>query len=231
MACARYSIVFFSIVGFQQSFFFFFVVHPEVAALNFASARNPGGGFLGGALAQEESIAAASSLYSCQTEPEIYKNFYRFHETHLTPLYSNRLIFSPGVPVLRSSASELLPKPYLLTILTCAAVNAGYAKQKHLDPEQVSQEMEVRIRHVLAACALTHQSTLVLGAFGCGVFQNDARFVAECFVGLLSTEFKDVFQHITFAIPGGEKSPNFRAFRAQLSSSALTFRDSTLTQS
>merc|ERR1712029_910488 len=37
--------------------------HPGV--LNFASARNPGGGFTTGAEAQEESLARSSGIYPC----------------------------------------------------------------------------------------------------------------------------------------------------------------------
>lgn len=46
---------------------------PRVAALNFASARNPGGGFLGNARAQEEDLARRSALYECLlTQPTYY---------------------------------------------------------------------------------------------------------------------------------------------------------------
>jgi uncharacterized protein (TIGR02452 family) len=38
--------------------------YPTLACLNFASAKNPGGGFLSGSQAQEESLARASGLYS-----------------------------------------------------------------------------------------------------------------------------------------------------------------------
>jgi hypothetical protein len=39
---------------------------PDAACLVFASAKNPGGGFLTGAQAQEESIARSSALHPCQ---------------------------------------------------------------------------------------------------------------------------------------------------------------------
>ena len=42
----------------------------NLICLNFASARNPGGGFLNGSQAQEESIARATGLYPCQLKAE-----------------------------------------------------------------------------------------------------------------------------------------------------------------
>ena len=44
----------------------------EIGVLNFASAKNPGGGFLNGAMAQEESIAASSGLYETLLQHKTY---------------------------------------------------------------------------------------------------------------------------------------------------------------
>src|SRR5208283_225998 len=65
--------------------------------LNFASAKSPGGGFLNGALAQEEYLARSSCLYQCiRSNP-----MYAFHRANNDPLYTDYAIYSPGVPVIR----------------------------------------------------------------------------------------------------------------------------------
>ena len=181
-----------------------FDVVPVIAgALVFASAKNPGGGFLNGSIAQEESIALCSALYACQTRPDVHAGFYQYHASHYTPVYTDRIIFSPAVPVFRDDASlELLEQPFNVDLLTCAAVNAGVAKEKGLSSAAIDAALERRVECVLAVAAHVGVTHLVLGAFGCGVFRNDARKVAAAFSRALgSARYMHAFASVVFAVP------------------------------
>jgi uncharacterized protein (TIGR02452 family) len=92
-----------------------------VAALNFASAKTPGGGFLSGALAQEESIARSSGLYATLEGRQMYG----YHRQRLDPFYSDYVIYSPEVPVFRLDAGDLLEEPWVCSFITCPAVHAN----------------------------------------------------------------------------------------------------------
>jgi len=95
-----------------------FGCHPVL--LNFASATSPGGGFLNGARAQKECLARSSCLYAC-----IQSNaMYAFHGENYDPLYTDYVIYSSGVPVIRDDSGTLLEVPYTIAMITCAAVNA-----------------------------------------------------------------------------------------------------------
>jgi len=72
------------------------------AALNFASATQPGGGFLNGASAQEEYLARSSALYACLRDNPMYA----YHRALRDPRYSNYAIYSPDVPVFRTEGRE-----------------------------------------------------------------------------------------------------------------------------
>ncbi|MGB8939293.1 MAG: TIGR02452 family protein, partial [Streptomyces sp.] len=93
-----------------------------VAVLNFSSARNPGGGYLNGAQAQEEALCRASALYTCVRSA---REFYDHHRAHRDPFYTDRVIHSPAVPVFRDDRGQFLDAAYRVGFLTSAAPNAG----------------------------------------------------------------------------------------------------------
>lgn len=178
--------------------------------LNFASAKNPGGGFLGGAQAQEESLARSSSLYVCLTA-----NFemYEFNRRETSCLYSDWMIYSPKVPVFRNDDGSLIQTPYLVSFMTSPAVNAGVVKQK--EPKNVEKIEEInreRARKFLWIANRENHKTLILGAWGCGVFQNDPNMIALMFNKLLKGEFENCFERVIMAIY--DKTPTRKVYQA-----------------
>ena len=186
--------------------------YAHTVCLNFASAKHPGGGFLSGSQAQEESLARSSGLYATlQTQPE----FYDVHRRQSNSLYSDHMIFSPEVPVFRDDQGRFLEEPWHTSFITAAAVNAGAVRQNQ--PQQVDQiepTLRRRARLVLAVAALHGCDALILGAWGCGVFKNDPAMVAAIFADVLDELlFKHRFAHVEFAVydPSPQQS-TFAAF-------------------
>ncbi|GAA3962486.1 TIGR02452 family protein [Streptomyces marokkonensis] len=172
----------------------------EVAVLNFASARNPGGGYLNGAQAQEEAVCRASALYTCLLRA---REFYDHHRAHRDPFYTDRVIHSPGVPVFRDDRGRLLDEPYTAGFLTSAAPNAGVVLRTA--PERAAElpaALAARAGRVLETAAAHGYRRLVLGAWGCGVFRNDPAQVAGAFRTLLGPggRFATAFERVTFGI-------------------------------
>jgi uncharacterized protein (TIGR02452 family) len=169
---------------------------PGTACLVFASARNPGGGFLNGAQAQEEAIARSSALYATQTAvPE----FYDHHRREPSLLYSDRVIVSPRVPVFRDDDGALLGEPYPVTFLTAAAPNrSAIARSQPAAAREITTTLIRRATRVLDVAAAHGNHRLVLGAWGCGVFGNDPAEVATAFTKALAGRPR--FEHVTFAI-------------------------------
>lgn len=162
-------------------------------ALNFASARHPGGGFLNGARAQEESLCRASALYECINGNAMYR-----HHASKDAFYTNYAIYSPAVPVFKDDDGEPLDAPYLCAFVTSPAVNAGAIRAKHRDP--VRDEMADRIEKVLTIMAGHGHDAAVLGAWGCGVFRNDPEMIADLFARALRGRFTGAFAKVVFAV-------------------------------
>ncbi|MGW5864936.1 TIGR02452 family protein [Streptomyces sp. NPDC055239] len=171
-----------------------------VAVLNFSSARNPGGGYLNGAQAQEEALCRASALYTCVRSA---REFYDHHRAHRDPFYSDRVIHSPAVPVFRDDKGRLLDEAYEVGFLTSAAPNAGVVlRQTPERAERLPAALAGRAERVLETAAACGYRRLVLGAWGCGVFQNDPAQVAGAFRTLLDEggRFHGHFEHIVFGV-------------------------------
>lgn len=166
-------------------------------ALNFASATHPGGGFLNGARAQEESLCWSSGLYACLEHQVMYD----FHRQRHDPLYTDYTLYSPDVPVFRDDDGHLLDEPYLCSFLTSAAVNATALLQR--DPSrrpEIRPAMLDRIHKVLKLGAAHGHTAIILGAWGCGAFGNDGHDMAAWFDRVLQTDLRGVYNHVVLAV-------------------------------
>jgi uncharacterized protein (TIGR02452 family) len=179
--------------------------HNKTGILNFASAKNPGGGFLTGSAAQEESITRASGLYPCISQMD---KMYATNAKDRKCLYYDFAIYSPQVPIIRNSDDEL-QKPYNIDIVTCPAVNANVARQRGCSEDEINETMRRRIDIILTIFAKHGCETIVLGAFGTGVFGNYPDIVAHLFKDALKGEFKNVFKHVHFAITDRQRAECF----------------------
>ena len=160
-------------------------------ALNFANGINPGGGFLHGARAQEEVLCRSSALYLTLVGDRMYEE----HRKRPLPDSTEWTILSPNVPVFRADDGTPLEQPWLLSFITCAAPFAPTVGQP------ASAEMlQRRIHRVLATARAFGYETMVLGAWGCGAFENDPRRTATDFRQAIENEFRGAFSNIVFAI-------------------------------
>ena len=168
----------------------------RVLCLNFASAKNPGGGFLSGARAQEESLCRGSALYATLVAQVAY---YDANRACRDLLYTDWAIYSPRVPVLRDDDEQLLAEPVLASFVTMPAPNRGAMRER--DEAAIAATLRRRIGSIFAIAADRGYRRLVLGAWGCGAFRNDPAAVAAAFREVVdSSAWRSAFDTLVFAI-------------------------------
>lgn len=174
----------------------------KLAVLNFASFKNPGGAFLDGSSAQEECLCHESFLYNVlQHHDDVY---YSVNRRMLNKgQYCNRALYTPDIAFFHNGKSRKC------NVITCAAPNYSVGLKYNLvTKEENSVALRSRIRFVFDIAAANKVDTFILGAFGCGVFSQDAAEVAGIMVDLLPNY---CFENIVFAIPD-KNSKNYQAF-------------------
>lgn len=168
-----------------------------IGVLNFASAKNPGGGFINGAKAQEESLAVSSTLYPTLTAHEEY---YRENRVHSSMMYLDYGIYSPEVVFFRDEEFRLTETPVKASVLTLPAVNMGQVLFKGEDAGEAKRVMRRRMKLALGIFAEQKAKHLVLGAYGCGVFRNDPKEVAAWWRELLGEGMGRYFASVFHAV-------------------------------
>lgn len=189
---------------------------PRIGVLNFASAKNPGGGFLNGSVAQEECLAFCSNLYRTQTTGQ-GPRYYEINRASRNPVYTDTMLIG-DVTFFRTSDYALTEFCVTCPVITAPAVNMGIVLRNGDSVERAKAVMKGRMKKILALFAKWGCTDLILGAYGCGVFRNDPEDVARFWQELLEGEgWGRLFVRVTFSIlerPGrdGNSAPFRRRF-------------------
>ena len=181
----------------------------NTALLNFASSKNPGGAFLRGAIAQEETLCYRSNLYSVLSK---HMDFYNYNRAHLNKaLYTDGVIYSSDICFFRDrELNNCLP--YQLNVISSAAPNRKVAIRQQVSSDIISETMSRRIEQILKVAIKHKTEHLILGAFGCGVFHNNPEEVAQEMYRLIVNEgYGMYFKQITFAMHDS-RSKNSKVF-------------------
>jgi len=179
----------------------------NVVALNFASARNQGGGFLSGALAQEEDLCRCSGLYGClKRKPQFYNENILCDDC----LYTDGVIYSPKVPFFRDHHNLFLEEPFELSIVSAPAPNVRAMSVEDTRDENledvIRDALYYRAGKLLQVAALHSHKNIILGAWGCGAFGNDPSQVASIFAGLVN-DATPYFERVCFAVYDTREPP------------------------
>ncbi len=118
-------------------------------------------------------------MYPCLLQQPTY---YEINRSHASLLYTDHIIYAPKVPWFRTRSRELLESFFLASVITAPAPNAGQALGR--DPTagaKIEEALRRRAGYVLAVARDNGHRSLLLGAWGCGVFRNNPSMVADAF--------------------------------------------------
>jgi len=203
----------------------------KVCVHNFASASNPGGGVTHGANAQEECLCRCSSLYFSLNTPAMWDGFYMPHRNAHDPIHNDDIIYTPGVTVFKTDTAypKLMSENdwYEVDVITCAAPNlrpqpsnifntGDGNKAIKISDKDLLELHEKRLGRILDVAVMEGAEVIILGAFGCGAFQNNPEVVAQAARNVVA-EYVHAFKVVEFAVYCSPRDEaNYRVFERVL---------------
>ena len=195
--------------------------NERLAALNFASFKNPGGMYMEGSSAQEESLCHYSNLYSALKNRDDYyrTNRYLLHDG----VYATRGLYTSDVHFFDPSDGDVQncninpdTDMAICDVITLAAPNHKAAINHGVDEETLHYAMVDRIDAIISVAAQMNVNILILGAYGCGVFGWDPEEVADIFFDRIMILPQSLsIDGFVFAIPAGPNKDAFEKVRNQ----------------
>lgn len=186
----------------------------KIAVHNFASASNPGGGVVRGSSAQEECLCRCTGLFFSLNTPDMWDGFYTPHRMEHDPIHNDDIIYTPDVTVFKTDTArpELMQEDdwYDVDVITCAApnlrlnpgniFNKGDGRQQvRIEDKELLGIHEKRLRRILDVAVMEGRDTIILGAFGCGAFENDPEVVALANRNVIK-DYLHAFKNIEYAV-------------------------------
>jgi uncharacterized protein (TIGR02452 family) len=189
-----------------SAIFDFYKPDRKIAVLNFASFTHPGGKFYEGSIAQEEALCHESILYPVLcANARYYDDNRRYFKNNF--MYSDRLLYSQDILFIRD-------RIVTADVITCAApnmnANSKYSKVK-IDADNLYFTLLNRVMLIIRAAIEGNVNTLVLGAWGCGVFMCPPDLVAKAFIEAIKAMPRAKHMNFIFAIPKDRK--NYPVFK------------------
>lgn len=176
----------------------------RILVLNLASFIRSGGGVERGCKAQEEDLYRKS-------------NYFQANNNSFYPLEKRDVVYSPSVFIIKDSKYNLLDMPVQVSCLAVAALkNPPLLKfpstKTYYKNTRDKNMMREKIDMIFKVAILHKHTDLVLGALGCGVYNNPKEEVALMFKKSI-LKYGKYFKRIGFAILSSGQNSNYNVFK------------------
>lgn len=171
------------------------VIEENSLVLVFCSAKNPGGGVSRGSIAQEEDISLTTSWFF---QVKDIKGFYL--DKYSNAINTDNMIYvEKGFLLKDKNGNDLSPISVSFVGATAPNIKGMKDQGYSIDYKLIKKTLGLRVENILKLATQQNKETLILGAWGCGVFGLSSEMVAEVFNEKLNEGWFE--GNIIFSIP------------------------------
>jgi|AntRauTorckE6833_2_1112554.scaffolds.fasta_scaffold27804_2 uncharacterized protein (TIGR02452 family) len=196
----------------------------KVIALNYANATTPGGGYLNGAIAQEEEL--------CRQYPHLYNSIKnsKHSKKKYYPLSNNHLLITHDIKRYRENSNngyKIINIPNISAgFITTAAPNMRSIKNKKKQFHHFKDEINQLFKLIFTAAYVKFEeeyNVLVIGAWGCGAFaplksEERIKYISDManLMAVAANNYRYMYDYISVSIPD-KNSENYQIFKKAFS--------------